>query len=512
MATHNTRSPPMTDLSILEDVEKLAPEATAEFVSLIAHLNSGAALASHLHEVEEETNDRGREMLRAALQGHIRARGDGDVGKALVSESRPVRVDESDTPDEPSGKPVRLSHRRSRHRPYKSRFGWIDVDRLGYGNRGECSIIPLDEDLSLPKRNTGYPVQKEICTEVARGPYMEAARALERQGVPVAAANVDKIAQDAACDFVDFYAKTTPSPGEETSKILVAAIDCKGIHIRGLPKIEPTAKDPKRTGKKKMATVAAVYTIEPYVRTPEEIVGELRPKRHLEVVSPRPRPESKRIWASLQKSKDDIFNEVAQEMWNRDPYGTKLRVALTDGEKALQQRALLLDVVLILDIFHVIEYLWEIARAFYPKQKNGKDQLEAKEWMSKRLLWILQGNVSTVVRGVRQSATKRKLRGKKLEAISKATRYFMNNREHMRYDEYLAAGYPIGSGAAEGACRHLINDRLERTGMSWSEDGAEAVLKLRAIEISGDTDAYWEYHLKREHERLYTSRPWDIAA
>jgi hypothetical protein len=506
----------MTDLNTLEAVEKLAPEAMAEFVGLVTHLNSGAALASHLHEVEDETNERGRELLRSALQAHIKARGDGDVGKALVSESRPVRVDGDETPNEPSGALVLLSHRRSRHRAYKSRFGWIDVDRLGYGNRGEYSIVPLDEDLSLPKRNTGYPVQKEICTEVARGPYMEAARALERQGVPVAAANVDKIAQDAACDFVDFYADTTPSPGEETSEILVAAIDCKGIRIRGLPEIEPTAKDPGRTGKKKMATVAAVYTIEPYVRTPEEIVGELRPKRPLKVVSPRPRPrprpEAKRVWASLKKSKDDIFNEVALEIWNRDPYGTKTQIALTDGEKALQQRALLLDLILILDIFHVIEYLWEIARAFYPRKKNGKDQLEAKEWMSKRLLWILQGNVSTVVRGVRQSATKRKLRGKKLEAVSNATRYFMNNREFMRYDEYLATGYPIGSGAAEGACRHLINDRLERTGMTWSEDGAEAVLKLRAIEISGDTDAYWEYHLEREHERLYTSRPWAIAA
>ena len=85
----------------------------------------------------------------------------------------------------------------------------------------------------------------------------------------------------------------------------------------------------------------------------------------------------------------------------------------------------------------------------------------------------------------------------------------LNNKEFMRYDEYLTAGYPIGSGAAEGACRNLIKDRLERTGMLWTWEGAEAVLKLRALELSGDTEAYWDFHVEREHERIYTFRPWE---
>lgn len=497
-ATNTRGDPPVSNATTLAAIERMAPEATAEFVALIERLHSDDAQSLQLHKMENETADRGREMLRLALQSHAQARGDGDVGPSLCAESWPTEAEEEDAP----GDLVVLSHRRKHNRTYKSRFGWIDIDRLGYGFRGEVGIHPLDEDLSLPARRTGYPVQKEICTEVARGPYQEAARALERQGIPVAVANVDKIAQDAAVDFEDFYAQTTPSPDEETSELVVAAVDCKGIRIRNLPDTTPS-KDPNRPAKKRMATVAAVYTIAPFVRTPEDIVKELRPKRHLQVVSPRPRPEAKRVWASLERSKDEVFDEVATELDARDPDSIKTRLALIDGERALQDRALLLDLLLILDIFHVIERLWDLVRVFHPKNEKLQGG-----WVSERLLKILQGKVSEVVRGVRQSATKRKLSKAKRETVAEATGYFMNNREFMRYDEYLAAGYPIGSGAAEGACRHLINDRLERTGMSWTEEGAEAVLKLRAVEISGDTETYWEFHIEREHERLYTSRPW----
>jgi len=502
----------MSKATTLAAIERMDPEATAQFVAMISLLHSEEIRDCQLHEVEEETAEMGREILRLALQSHVRSRGNGDVGEALLAESQPTGTDEESSEDL-SGNLILLSHRRNRYRGYKSQFGWIDIDRLGYGSRGETSLHPLDEELSLPERKTGYPVQKEICIEVARGPYQEAARALERRGVPVAAANVDNVARDAARNFEEFYEQTTPSHEEKTSEILVATIDCKGIRIQGLPKVVPKKDgDPKRTGKKRMATVAAVYTIEPYVRTPEDLVKELRPGIPLKVVKPRPGPESKRVWASLKRGKDEIFNEVGQEMNVRDPSKEKTWIGLTDGEKALQKRALLLGLILILDLFHVIEYLWEMARVFYPKLQNGDDDERAKKWVSKRLLLILQGKASAVVRGIRQSATKKGLRGKKRKILDKATGYFMNNLEFMRYDEYLAAGYPIGSGVVEGSVRHLINDRLERTGMTWSEDGAEAVLKLRALEISGDTDAYWDFHIEREHERLYGAREWEVAA
>jgi len=68
----------------------------------------------------------------------------------------------------------------------------------------------------------------------------------------------------------------------------------------------------------------------------------------------------------------------------------------------------------------------------------------------------------------------------------------------MKYDVYLAAGYPIGSGVVEGACRHLVKDRMERTGMRWLPSGAQAMLDLRATYLNGEWDAFWNFHVKGE--------------
>lgn len=73
----------------------------------------------------------------------------------------------------------------------------------------------------------------------------------------------------------------------------------------------------------------------------------------------------------------------------------------------------------------------------------------------------------------------------------------------MHYDEYIAHGYPIGSGVAEGACRHLVKDRMERTGMRWTEDGAQAILDLRRTYLNGDWKEYWTHYSNAENERLY---------
>jgi hypothetical protein len=79
----------------------------------------------------------------------------------------------------------------------------------------------------------------------------------------------------------------------------------------------------------------------------------------------------------------------------------------------------------------------------------------------------------------------------------------------MRYDTYLANGWPIASGSVEGACKNLIRDRFERSGMRWTPETAEALLQLRAAHLSGDLDAYWEFHVNRDQQRLYPS--WQVV-
>ena len=91
----------------------------------------------------------------------------------------------------------------------------------------------------------------------------------------------------------------------------------------------------------------------------------------------------------------------------------------------------------------------------------------------------------------------------KQENVEQYLNYFAERREYMKYDEYLAAGYPIGSGVVEGACRHLVKDRMEQTGMRWRIAGAQAILTLRAIYVNQDWEAFHADRIQREQRKLY---------
>ena len=257
-----------------------------------------------------------------------------------------------------------------------------------------------------------------------------------------------------------------------------------------------------------MAQVAAVYTVAPFHRTPEDIVSEL--DRTDETPKPRPRPELKRVWASLKKEQAEVILEAFEEAARRDPERKKTWVALSDGdpdqlwliEKLAAEYGV--DITIILDVIHVLEYLWKAAMAF-----NAESSPEAEAWVNERFLQILRGKASDVAAGIRRSATRRRLRGPKRKAADKCANYLLNYAPYLHYDEYLAKGLPIATGVIEGACRHLIKDRLDITGARWGLDGAEAVLRLRALRSSGDFDEYWAFHerqeLARNHAQHYAN-------
>jgi hypothetical protein len=212
------------------------------------------------------------------------------------------------------------------------------------------------------------------------------------------------------------------------------------------------------------------------------------------------------VWASLLKGKTAVIQEVAEEMQRRDPSASKTRVALTDGERALQIRVEgKLNVTLILDLMHVLEKLWKAAYVFHPE-----GSLDADLWVLDRTLKILFGEVGQVVKGIRQSITKRGLSGAKRKTLLGVTGYLYRNRARMRYDQYLARGWPIASGPVEGACKNLIKDRMERSGMRWTEQMAEAIVQLRAIYLSGDFDCYWQFHIEQDQRRLYPTE-WSVV-
>src|SRR6266542_4132986 len=124
---------------------------------------------------------------------------------------------------------------------------------------------------------------------------------------------------------------------------------------------------------------------------------------------------------------------------------------------------------------------------------------------------ILEGKAGQVVKGLRQTVTKRNLSGSKAKTLLSIAAYFHRNRDRMRYSDYLVQGLPIASGSVEAACKNLIKDRMERSGMRWTQSMAEAVVKLRALYLSGDFNTYWDFHIREDHQRLYPPGRWTVV-
>jgi hypothetical protein len=160
--------------------------------------------------------------------------------------------------------------------------------------------------------------------------------------------------------------------------------------------------------------------------------------------------------------------------------------------------------VIILDLLHVLGYLWKAALVSF---SDGDRQTEV--WVGKYLRMILEGRASVVAGVLRRMATQRGLHGSKRETVDKAADYFLNNKEYMHYESYLELGLPIASGVIEGACKHLVKDRFEISGARWGLEGAEALLKLRSMYQSGDWQDYWKFHITCEQERLHPQKQWE---
>lgn len=465
-------------------------------------LLSPEATAAPLETVEREVESRGREVLRLMLQAHMQARGTGDVGPRIVATDEDGAV---------------LERGRLHGRKVATVVGTIAVERTSYGAEGRESVHPLEESAVLPERRYSYELQRRVVLGAVQGPFDEACtRVSEATGVAMPKRSAEALVREAARDFDAFYEKRVAPPATETGPILAAAVDCKGIPMVKPEKALRVVRRGKgdKANKKRMATVAAVFTQQPRVRSPEEVVESLfdpKPRIVDEDAPPKPkapRPEHKRVWASLKKSKDDVIAEVAAEVERRDPAREKIRVGLTDGERALQTRTAgaVVGIKLILDIIHAIEKLWKIAYCFHPE-----GSAEAVAWVRERALRLLQGGVSQVIKGLGKSATARGFTGEKRKAIDAVRAYFRRNRSRMRYHQYLRAGLPIASGAVEGACRNLIKDRMERSGMRWTIDTAEALVKLRAVYLSGDFQEYWRFHVDAEHRRLHPDGRWRVV-
>lgn len=450
----------------------------------------------------------GRHLLCAYVTGA----GDGDVGNTL---DVPSVVEESpglpnDRPSPRSRKLQRLAEPRTRR--YVSIFGELAITRFVYGTREGQKIeaIPLDARLGLPAGEFSYVLedwQQRLCVKES---FAEATQDLaELLGVAPSVRAAEAMNRHMASWAASFRIHQPPPPAQEEGPLLVFTADGKGVPMRRacVEKRPPGQRRTKgqKANKKQMSYVGAVYSIDQFVRTADDVLDEWARN---EAARDRPQPKHKRVAVEMTQicegeehnGRVTLFGELADEVRDRNPEGQKTVVAVMDGERALwdQLSVCLPFAVGVLDIFHVLERLWSAAHVFH-----AEGSVAAEQFVTDRLRMLLEGRVGGVIGGFRQMLRKRPLSGSRRKALLAVITYFENNRDHMRYDEYLAAGYPIGSGVAEGACRHLVKDRMEQTGMRWTVEGAQSLLQLRAIYLNGDWPTFVDHRIQREQAELY---------
>jgi hypothetical protein len=491
------------------------PQALLDLTGeLLAYVRNAATQGAAVHDVERGIWQRLLELGHTALGHFFALQGTGNLGDTVP------------LPDGPTWERLPALHPRR----YVSIFGEFQLARTVYGTREgqKIEFVPLDNRLQLPASVFSYVLQdwdQGLCVEQAFGQVQSTvARLLNLQQ---SVASLEHMNVDVAAQVTDFREnRPRPDPATE-GPLLVTSGDMKGIVLRrSADDPAPAAHRTKgqKASQKQMATVGTAYTVDRYVRTPEEVLAALfgdGPKP-----PPRPQPCHKRVWASLpqededghvQSSLDLVYDWLLNEVAERNTGLTKEMVHLGDGQESLWQARRehlpnrnLTD---ILDLLHVTPRLWQAAHVFYPE-----GSAEAEAFARERIVRVLRGEVVGVVQGLRRMGTRWGLTGSKKRTLAQVCAYLVKNRARLHYDEYLAKGYPIASGVIEGACRHLVKDRMERAGMHWTPVGAQAMLDLRSTYINGDWDEYQSYRIERETARLYPYRhlvedsPFSMAA
>ena len=388
-------------------------------------------------------------------------------------------------------------------RDYVSIFGLVEVERRYYWQKGKGGKHPLDEALSLPARSYSDWVQEMAGELSVLRPEGEAMRLLKRWfrlGVPKRSAQ-HVLSEHAEMVEAYYEQRETPEVGEADS-ILVVTADGKGIPMNRADSPPPQArrgKGKKKTAKKE-AIVTAVYTIAPYLRSSDDVIRALLLQTDTKSTSEaRPRPTGKQVFGTLE-GKASALAHLSQQAAKRQDDRLVHRVALTDGAIALQQQMEkhLPNHVLILDIIHVTEYLWEAANALWTETDPRREC-----WVTDALRCVLENQLDTLLLHLRNHASY--LPNAKQKTLIQIANYLERNRPYMHYQLYLSRGWPIGTGVVEGACRCLVKDRFELAGMRWSRKGAQEMLHLRAVYLNDDWDDFQRFRRQLAHEQRFGS-------
>ncbi|WP_157437909.1 ISKra4 family transposase [Actinoplanes subtropicus] len=490
----------------------------ALFDALITRLGDPLMAEEPEHAVEQFIAGTGRDVLRQALQDHLDAR--------AAAERRLAEVTGADQVPRRRAEPGHT-------RLLSTTLGRVEATRIAYRHPGVSNLHPADVRLALPAGRYSFPLQEAVVHESVTGALREARDGLDRiLGARVGTRQLMQITIDAAQDVRDFYSQhPVPAPaarpgGTGPRDLLVLSIDATGVNmidsgLRDSPPVRDDGPRPpsaqlscrKRTGRTRMAVVTAVYDAAPAVRSPADIM----PADATERATRRPGPKAvnRQVDASIVDSTAPMTRRLFDRAQQRDPQHRRRWIVLVDGNNHQIDRinaeahARGVQINLILDFVHVLEYLWKAAEDLHPTQP-GRASFVARTARD-----LLEHHPARVIADLNSLYDTVTTTGDTAPGLKRCIDYLTAKQPYLIYRIALTMGWPIATGVIEGTCRYLVKDRLAITGARWSLPGAEAVLLLRAVITNGDFPAYWKFHLQQEHQRTHTSRyqhQYDLAA
>jgi hypothetical protein len=390
-------------------------------------------------------------------------------------------------------------------------FGPVRVTRMAYRHGHEENLYPADARSVMPADPYSMGMRALAAFHLATTGYGQAQEIIEdRTGVKIGHAQLAGIAKGLAAWTDDFYGERSRDAEEEehpASDVIMMQGDGKGIAMRPEHRRNAGKDDGTRPGIKKMAEIVAVADFTPAAREPGDIAAPPARRR----AHPGPEARDKWVSASVTESIEDMIGAAFDEADRRDPERVRQRVFLVDGNKqqlaaiAAQAEERGLKVPVLIDYIHVSGYIGKAAAALHPG-----DPVLAGQWADGQLLRVLHGRAKAVAATLASVAAKARANPRKrhldLTDVDRAVTYLSNNRQHMKYDKALANGWPIATGMIEGSCRFVIEDRFGITGARWSPEGAEDILKIRAVVVNGDLGDYMRYYKQRYRDEHHLAR------
>jgi hypothetical protein len=483
----------------------------------LARLAVEAGQAVTLNAMELLVVGRGREVLRGVVQLSLDRQAGAEVRLPRVTGADGV---------------ARTRAERGHSRPVVTTLGEVSVRRIGYraGVRGVPSLFPRDAVLNLAPLGYSWQLQRLAEMFSRAGSYQQAHEfVLAVTGVSVGKRQLEQITARAAADAERFCqdpgrrrdqgAAAAGRDGEGLPPLAISA-DGKGVAMRPEAR-RGTARAPgqrvqnfakrrgtgEKGGHKRMAETGCVFDVQPAPapRTPEQII---RPDPDPRARPAAPRAVNRWYTCDITAGRDVTIGKIFEEAERRDPGHHRTWIALADGDNCqltlIQDQATARGITLtiLIDFIHVLEYLWKAAWCFHTPRDPAME-----DWVSAQALDILHGRTPQVITRIRRLAEDHPPQpgGEHEKIIRKTLHYLDAKQPYLDYPTALAAGWPIATGLIEGACRHLVADRMGITGARWGLPGAQAMLWLRAINASGDHDTYWHYHIQQEHHRNHLS-------